>query len=509
MSQMSRRQALQLLAVAGGLSVAGESATAGARSDAMTNSVAATQTTKLTASDGAPKERFGSAVAIEGDRALIGAEGDVPDSRDTEDNGAAYTFERSDGSWSQQTKRKGGENENFGNAVALDGDTALIGAVYAGFNGKASLYEWASGSLNFRAKFTPEPFNPWGFSEFGRSVAVDGDTLLIGSPEEGNPNGAGAGAAYAFERSNEEWNGTKLVADDGEEDDKFGQAVAVSGDTAFVGANHDENSNGNDAGSVYVFERSGGSWSQAAKLTADDGNDNALFGDSLALEGSTALIGAVTDDSPEQASGSVYVFERSDGNWNQQAKLTATDGDDVDWFGSDVALDGTTALIGARLDDDPNGDRAGSAYVFEKSDGNWSQQTKLSADDGDGRDRFGYSVALSGDTALVGAFIDEDPHGLKAGSAYVFDLSEGSEGDGPGPVVGGDPPTDPDGDGLYEDIDGDGEFTIGDVQLFFQNRDSDAIQDNAEFFNFSRGEPAEVTIADVQELFQELSNTDE
>ncbi|PSQ62958.1 MAG: PKD domain-containing protein [Halobacteriales archaeon SW_8_66_22] len=503
MSQMSRRQALQLLAVAGGLSVAGESATAGARSDAMTNSVAATQTTKLPASDGAPKEYFGSAVAIEGDRALIGAEGDAPDTRDTEDNGAAYTFERSDGSWSQQTKRKGGANENFGSAVALDGDTALIGLHSAkGLIGRARLYEWASGSLNLREKFTPEHFTPSLSARFGNSVALDGDTLLIGAPREwGDPPVVKAGAAYVFERSNDEWNRTRLVADDRTEDEYFGRAVAVSGDTAFVGVPFSETSNGYKAGSVYVFERSGGSWSQAAKLTADDGDINDSFGESLALEGSTILIGS-GGDSP-------YVFERSDGNWSQQAKLTATDRDEDDAFGSDVALDGTTALIGDSFDADPNGPLAGSAYVFEKSDGNWSQQTKLSADDGDPNDEFGYSVALSGDTALVGAFLDEDPHGLKAGSAYVFDLSEGSEGDGPGPVVGGDPPTDPDGDGLYEDIDGDGEFTIGDVQLFFQYRDSDAIQDNAEFFNFSRGEPAEVTIADVQELFQELSNTDE
>lgn len=507
MRQVDRRRTLQLLAAAGGVSIAGEPVTAGSRSETKANSAAATQTTKLTASDGAPEHRFGSAVAIEGDRALIGARGDTPDGRHDDDDGAAYTFERSGGSWSEQGKKNGENGENFGNTVAFDGETALIGGVYAGFNGKAYLYEWDGGSLTFRARFSPENFNPSGLSDFGRSVALDGDTLLIGSPEEGNPNGIKSGAAYAFEQSNGGWKGAKLVADDGEEDDELGRDVALSGDTALVGAPYDENSNGFEAGAVYVFERSDGDWSQQAKLTADDGNENDLFGGALALEGSTALIGAYTDDLPDTGRGSVYVFERADGNWSQQAKLTAADGSE--WFGFDVALEGTTALIGAQLDDDPNGQDAGSAYTFEKSDGDWSQQTKLSADDGDDLDRFGYSVALSGDTALVGAFHDEDPNGTRAGSAYVFDLSEESGGDGPPAIVGGDPPTDPDGDGLYEDVDGDGDFTIGDVQVFFQNRNSDVVQDNAEFFNFSGGGQDEVTIADVQVLFQELTDTDE
>jgi hypothetical protein len=272
---------------------------------------------------------------------------------------------------------------------------------------------------------------------FGDSVALaaDGTTALIGASENEDPNGRRAGSAYVFTSSDGEWSQQqKLAANDGNEDDLFGGSVALSADgtTALIGAFRDNNSNGEDAGSVYVFARSNGEWSQQQKLAAADGDDKDRFGYSVALsaDGTTALIGATVDEDPNgRRAGSVYVFARSNGEWSQQQKLAASDGDRSDEFGSSVALsaDGTTAVIGAFLDEDPNGNQAGSAYIFARSSGGWSQQQKLAANDGDSDDEFGESIALSDDgaTALIGASDDEDPNGRRAGSVYVFARSNG------------------------------------------------------------------------------------
>ena len=165
-----------------------------------------------------------------------------------------------------------------------------------------------------------------------------------------------------------------------------------------------------------------GGWSQQVKLTPDDGDPIDSFGSSVTLDGARALVGAYGDEDPNgDDAGSAYVFERTNGSWTQQAKLIPDDGDADDLFGDAVALDGGTALVGAPWDEDPNGDSAGSAYVFERSNGSWAQQAKLAPDDGDAEDNFGSSVTLDGDGALVGANGDEDPNGANAGSAYVFE----------------------------------------------------------------------------------------
>ncbi len=216
----------------------------------------------------------------------------------------------------------------------------------------------------------------------------------------------------------------KLLADDAEAGDRFGFSVAVDGDTALIGAFlHDDA--GSSSGSAYVFTRDGmGNWSQQAKLTAGDAAADDQFGFSVSVAGDTALIGAPLDDDDVagNASGSAYVFMRSGTTWTQQAKLTADDDADVnDNFGNSVSVDGDTALIGAHFNDDASND-SGSAYVFTRDGmGNWSQQAKLTADDAATLDEFGYSVSVAGDTALIGARLDDDAF-TNSGSAYVFSL---------------------------------------------------------------------------------------
>jgi hypothetical protein len=165
---------------------------------------------------------------------------------------------------------------------------------------------------------------------------------------------------------------------------------------------------------------------QVAKLIAEDSASNDFFGFSIALSDDTAVIGALRDDDNGVDSGSVHVFTRFGTKWSQQTKLTAADGGAGDEFGGKVALDGDIAVIGARLDDDKGVD-SGSAYVFTRSGSTGSQQAKLAASDGAADDVFGWSVALYGDTVMIGAptSIIALPGGT--GSAYVFEISHNED----------------------------------------------------------------------------------
>ena len=210
----------------------------------------------------------------------------------------------------------------------------------------------------------------------------------------------------------------KLNANDGEANDYFGYSVSVDGDTAVIGAYRDNYDAGSDFGSVYVFTRSGGTWTQQAKLNATDGATNDFFGISVAVDGDTVVIGTPNDDAVGLDSGSAYVFTRSGTTWTQQAKLNATDGAAGDLFGYSVAIDGDTAVIGAHGDDYLPTSYSGSAYVFTRNGTTWTQQAKINANDvAANNDYFGYSVAVDDNTTVIGAPYDG---GDDAGSAYVF-----------------------------------------------------------------------------------------
>ena len=258
-------------------------------------------------------------------------------------------------------------------------------------------------------------------------MGVFGDTAVIGARDD-DDNGFNSGSAYVFIRTGTTWSQqAKLTAADAEAGDRFGNSVAVSGDTAIIGVREDDDK-GRDSGSAYVFIRSGTTWSQQAKLTATDGAEEDKFGRDVAVSGDTVVIGSPLDDDNGARSGSAYVFIRSGTTWSQQAKLTATDGAASDEFGISVSVSGATALIGASGDDD-KGISTGSAYAFIRSVTTWSQQAKLTAADSAARDFFGFSVSVFGDTAVIGAYQDDDK-GSESGSAYVFALGTDTDGDG-------------------------------------------------------------------------------
>jgi hypothetical protein len=260
-----------------------------------------------------------------------------------------------------------------------------------------------------------------------QAVSVDGDTVVVGAP---GPVVTSSGSAYVFERNlggADNWGQQpKLTAFDAAVGDEFGRSVSVSGDTMVAGARRDDDA-GSQSGSAYIFVRSGGIWSQEAKLTASDAAFDDVFGDSVSVSGDTAVIGATQDDDAGSNSGSTYVFVRSGGTWTEQAKLTASDAAFSDKFGQAVSVSEDTALVGSHQDDDA-GSKSGSAYVFERNQGgadNWGQVKKLTASDAATTDQFGFSVSVSGDTALVGAIRDDhtvsNPGCFPCpGSAYIF-----------------------------------------------------------------------------------------
>ena len=385
---------------------------------------------KLTAADGLRGDEFGYSVAVDGNTAVIGAYQD-DDATNGDDSGSAYVFTRVSGVWKQVAKLTaddGAANDEFGSSVAIDGSTIVVVAhqndADTNDNDEGAAYVFAKpasgwADMTQTAKLTA--FGAAAGDEFGISVAVDGDTILVGAHQ----NDSNDGAAYVFTEPFTGWADSsetaKLIASDAAADDEFGISVALDGDTAVIGARQDDD-NGSQSGSAYVFTKVSGVWSQKAKLIASDGAADDQFGISVAVSGDTVVVGARQDDDNGNQSGSAYVFTKPSSGWsnsNETAKLIASDGAADDEFGISVALDGDTAVIGARQDDTRNG----SAYVFTKVFGVWSQKTKLIASDGAAGDEFGISVAVDGDTMVVGAYQYDVGGGTEkanAGAAYFL-----------------------------------------------------------------------------------------
>lgn len=412
-------------------------------------------------------EYFARGVALDGETALVGSGWN----HEAEEVARGHVFSREGREWVDEAAIWVGTDmpsHHFEVRPALDGDTALIGfgtTEHSQLDGTRSAHVFSrdDGEWDQQAELTADQ----GGSAFGASVALSGDTVMIGAPEHEGSDGDAAGAAHVFERGDGEWDRwTRLAPAESDPTDSFGSAVAIDGDLALVGDEFD----GDSAGAAYAFSRTGGAWRGEAKLVPGDGDSFDRFGVSVALSGDTALVGAYKDEHPNgRESGSAYVFSRNGDRWIRGAKLAAANGDSGDRFGTSVALDGDLALVGAPADgrsasdtatptpasDTPtritetgatNGsdttadgdaspdnsfaedmremreeierERSGAAYVFSRSGAGWIQEATLAAD-GDDVDRFGTSVALRGETALVGA-----PGG--GGSAYVFVRRDGA-----------------------------------------------------------------------------------
>ncbi|RMF46645.1 MAG: hypothetical protein D6755_06390, partial [Anaerolineae bacterium] len=392
------------------------------------------QMAALSAPDAAPLDEFGYAVAISGNTAVVGARNADPQGLSAA--GAAYVYIRSGASWLLQARLTADSphaGDSFGLAVAIDGDTILVGA--PGYDGEATTdsgaaYLFTRTGLTWKQRAILRPASPADGDNFGVSVALSGDTALVGADGRDLTYLPDVGAAYVFIRSGNEWvQQAQLLPSEVEVGAQFGASVALDGRRALVGAPQTNPYGASDTGAAYLFERSGKYWLLRAELQAKDAHTGDGFGSAVALDGLTALVGAPfhdprTDNGRLSNAGAAYLFEPSGGQWVQRAVLSPGDGQSFDNFGSAVALSAGRALVGA-----PGRDRAGytavgAAYLFRREGRTWQEQTRILADFAYKNDAFGHAVALAGDYAIVGA-TGRDP-GLigQAGEAFTYHLEQ-------------------------------------------------------------------------------------
>jgi outer membrane protein assembly factor BamB len=385
-----------------------------------------TQTKKLTASDAAANDRFGYSVATHGDTVVIGAYGKdsqpgmIPISK-----GEAYIFERNQGgteNWGQVkilTPSDAAVNDWFGWSVAIDVDTVVVGALVKDSNrGAAYIFERNQGGTeNWGQVKKLTASDAAGGDDFGSSVSINSNTVVVGAWVK-NSN---AGAAYIFERNQggaENWGEVKkLTASDAATFGYFGYSVAINADTLVIG------SYGKQPGAAYIFERNQGgaeNWGEVKKLTASDGIGGDQFGISVAINIDTVAVGA--NHGNRGTSGAVYMFERNQGgaaNWGQVQELTANDANLLDEFGISVAIEGDIMVVGAWAINLLTG---GATYIFERNQNGvagWTEMQKITASDVAAHDQFGSAVGIDGDTLVVGAVGKNS----NTGAAYTFALT--------------------------------------------------------------------------------------
>jgi FG-GAP repeat len=314
----------------------------------------------------------------------------------------------------------------FGYDVAVDGDFMVVAAT--SFESAYLYQKDISGSWQFVKKLVASDSVA---GNFGSSVAISGNTIIVGALADDIGTNTNQGSAYIFERNRGGTNNwgevKKLVASDGDGGDSFGGSVAISGNTLVVVAPGDDIGIKSNQGSAYIFYRNRGgtnAWGQAKKLLASDGREDAYFGSSVSISANTLVIGVLSDNVGTNINqGSAYIYERDQGGtntWGEVKKLIASDGAGSDWFGSSVAISSNTVVIGA-----PNHNGAqGSAYLFERNQGGantWDEVKELVASDGTVSYYFGYSVAISGNTVVVGI----PGRGNFRGAAYLYKRDSG------------------------------------------------------------------------------------
>ena len=326
----------------------------------------------------------------------------------TMNQNGAYIFVKSGTSWIQQQKLFPGSGG--ASSVAIDGEYAAIGGGQAVY-----IYKRSGNSWSQQAMLTASDAQSGGGGYFGQGVAIDGEYVIIGAYLD-DDKATNAGAAYVFVRSGTTWTEqAKLTANDGAANDYFGYSVAIDGEYAVVGARQHLSVRG----AAYVYVRNGTSWSKQSKLLASDGAKDNHFGYCVAIDGDYLIVGAYGNTNPRGTmAGAAYVYVRNGTSWSQQRKLLANDGANSDFFGGTVSIYGDYALVGSFGDDD-KGSYSGSAYLYKRSGTSWSQQAKLLANDGQASDYFGLHLAYNEGNIIVGAY-GEDEKGSSAGAAYFF-----------------------------------------------------------------------------------------
>ncbi|MCA0235333.1 MAG: HYR domain-containing protein [Bacteroidetes bacterium] len=373
------------------------------------------------ATDGAAGDWYGNSVDVDGSRAIIGAPYD--DNGKGTNSGAAYILEKDVfGNWTQVAKLvvpDGDADDLFGQSVAIDGGLVIVGAnKYAG-KGAAFIFSGSGATWTLTKKLLAS--DGAANDDYGISVDITGTHAIVGADLDDVETKVDQGSVYIYSAATS-WGGeVKRIASDGGTNDNFGISVALDGNNAVVGSRYDDDF-GVNCGAAYIFSKDQGgtnNWGQATKLTASDASAGDYFGSSVAISGNQVIVGSYLDDySMINNAGSAYIFQGSGASWPEVAKLVPSDAAPSDQFGSSVSIEAGIALIGSQFDDDM-GTNSGSAYVFTEGSG-WAQVNKLTGASVAANDNFGHSVAIGGNSIVIGAYKDDVGAALDQGSAYFF-----------------------------------------------------------------------------------------
>jgi hypothetical protein len=315
-------------------------------------------------------------------------------------------------------------NSNFGWSLSIESNTMLIGAPNIFEHGITYIYE--SDGIEWIEKQIISPINGGDEDRFGESVLLHGEYAFIGARNTAD-KGYRSGAVYVYKKTGNQWVlDTKLLASDGEAYDYFGGAISVYGDTLMIGAYGDDDI-ATDSGAVYIFENVNGEWLQSNKITASDGEDTDYFGAKILINGNKLLVSSVLDDDNGIDSGTVYFFEKDSNtnSWILTSKITPMDGAEGDRFGSSLSLQNDLMVISSYFDGD-NGYHSGSAYIFSYINNNWTETTKLLANDGQSTDYFGISTKIANNRIAIGSIRNSNGNGNRAGAVYLYSYINGS-----------------------------------------------------------------------------------
>lgn len=374
---------------------------------------------KIFANDPNPGVFFGRFVSLQDDFAFISA---YQDFENGSASGSLYILKKINGEYQQIKKLypdDGGVEEYFGYSLSSYGKWVITGAHhdsdFGASSGKAYLLYLENGQWGFYQTLLPPDLSE--ADEFGKTVDIYGDFAMSCSYLD-DDNGTNSGSVYIFKNINNTWNlYQKIQAVQPVDHAQFGLALDIYKDKMIVGAPYTRKDE-IVCGAAYIFEFIDDLWVQTASFFPVDLEQHDEFGITVEINENYAFVGNIKDDDAGKNSGSVYVYEKQEGNWTFEQKLLAPDGEAGDGFGIAIDIDGDYLYVGSYFDDD-NGTNSGSVYVFKNNQGDWGFFTKFSPDDSDDSDAFGASISVFQDEILVGAYSDDD-YGFFAGSVYLF-----------------------------------------------------------------------------------------
>lgn len=377
----------------------------------------------LSAPDAAAGDIYGGAVGISGDFALVAAEWDDDDGKDS---GAVWVFKKTDAEWVRTQKLRApdaAEGDNFGRSIAMHEDVAVIGTHWDDTPqhknaGSAYVYRRNGSTWELEQKLMAPDGATW--DSLGNAVSIEGNWIAVAACRK-DLVGKDSGAVYMFRFDGQTWSQTQILKPRlSAAADQFGRGVWISGNALLVGA-WLQDSRGADSGAAYVFRERGGTWMEEQKLTPEDGKAGDNFGFSVSLDGDTALVGAHKNAAGQHDSGSAYVFRFDGEHWSQEQKLVAFQPLKNASMGWAVVLQGDLAIVSEHYFYNKVLPRVpGKAFVYERTENQWQLTRQLAPSDGHPGDVFSFHIALDHGTAVLGSWRHHHA-GKDSGQAYVFE----------------------------------------------------------------------------------------